>query len=60
VSRFWHSHENEGWVSFGGAGERDDFLLLKKISGCGLCKQGLMGVAIFNGLTVNKVMELVL
>jgi hypothetical protein len=22
---FWCSHENEGWVNFGGVGERDDF-----------------------------------
>jgi hypothetical protein len=25
---FWCSHENEGWVNFGGVGERDDFWLL--------------------------------
>jgi hypothetical protein len=55
VSRFSHSHENEGWVSFAGASERDDIWLLEKLSGCGLYKQGLMWVAIFNGLTVNKV-----
>jgi hypothetical protein len=29
VSTTWfgHSHENEGWVDFGGVGERDDFWL---------------------------------
>ena len=41
---------------FDGVGERDDFWLLEKLNGCGLCKQGVMGVAIFNGSTVNKVM----
>jgi hypothetical protein len=25
VTRFGRSHENEGWVGFGGVGERDDF-----------------------------------
>jgi hypothetical protein len=53
---FGHSHENEGWVGFGGVGERDEFWFLGKLSGCDLCKQGLMGVDIFNGSTVDRVM----
>jgi hypothetical protein len=53
---FWHSHENEEWVRFGGVGERDDFWFLWKLIECGLCRQGLMEVAIFNGLTVSRVM----
>jgi hypothetical protein len=27
ATRFGRSHENEGWVDFGGVGERDDFWL---------------------------------
>jgi hypothetical protein len=54
ATRFGCSHENEGWVGFGGVGERDDFWLLGKLSGCDLCNQGLMGVDIFNGSTVDK------
>jgi hypothetical protein len=50
---FWCIHENEGWVNFGGVSERDDFWLLGKLSGCGLCKKGLMRVDIFNGSMVE-------
>lgn len=53
---FLQNHQNEGWVNFGGVGERDEFWFLGKISGCGLCKQLMMGVAIFNCSTVNIVM----
>jgi hypothetical protein len=35
---------------------RDDLWFLGKLSECGLCKQGLMGVAIVNGSTINIVM----
>jgi hypothetical protein len=48
ATRFRHSHENEGWVGFGGVGERDELFLFRKLSGCELCNQGLMGEDIFN------------
>jgi len=50
-----HSHENEGCVGFGGVGERDNFWLVGKISGCDLYNQGLMGETIFYGSTIDMV-----
>jgi hypothetical protein len=40
ISATWFrcNHENEGWVRFGGVGERDDLFLFRKLSGCDLCK----------------------
>jgi hypothetical protein len=57
VSWFWHSHENEGWVhaSVGLVREMTSGYS-GKLNGCGLYKQGLMEVAIFNGSTVGKIM----
>jgi hypothetical protein len=56
---FWHSHENEKWVLFSGVCERDDLCLIWKLIRCGLDKQGMMGVVIFNGSTIDRVMGVV-